>query len=52
MSYKHTKTLQFLKDYASTTENKGLEHWIDVLASEIQEDILTSQIEVVTELKN
>ena len=47
---KHLKTLKFLKDYASTTENKGLEHWIDVLASEVQEDILAEQISAITEI--
>lgn len=52
MNYKHLKTLQFLMDYATTTENKGLEYQIKILASEIQEDILDAQIEVVTELKN
>ena len=49
---KHLKTLQFLMDYATTTGNKGLEYQIEILASEIQEDILAAQIEVVTELKN
>ena len=50
MNYKHLKTLQFLMDYATTTENKGLEYNLKILASEIQEDILTAQIEAITEI--